>query len=90
MEDKANLFKNTKINMKNILGKRLQNKDKGRDEIKFEPAFLAEHEEVLAAHGYYRNRANTGPPKPKYYSKGFTQPEFPKRTDKSGKPVNPL
>ena len=55
MEDKANLFKNTKINMKNILRKRLQNKDKGRDEIKFEPAFLAEHEEVLAAHGYYRN-----------------------------------
>ena len=90
MEDKANLFKNTKINMKNILGKRLQNKDKGRDEIKFEPAFLAEHEEVLAAHGYYRNRANTGPPKPKYYSKGFKKPEFTKRTDKSGKPVNPL
>ena len=90
IEKKDDLFKNVKVNMKNILGKRLQEKEKvpDKDEIRLEAAFLAEQEEVLAAHGYYRSRSNTFP-KNKTWNKGFKKPEYSKKVDKSGRPINP-
>ena len=100
MEDKENLFKKFKIHMKNILGKSFQNqKTKATDEITIEPAFLAEHEEVLATHGYYRNRSNTDPSsfKKPGFRKSFPQSHHKSsvnagqvsRTDRGGRPINP-
>ena len=64
IEDKTNLFKEVKLNMGNILGKRLQNGKKNDSEcISFEPVCMAQHEECNAASSYYRNRANTMPGK---------------------------
>ena len=88
IEKKETLFKDVKSNMKNILGKRLQNKDKEGD-IRLEPAFLAQNEEVLAAHGYYRQRSGTYPTKGKQ-SKGNGFKKHDKfNKDKTQKNVNP-
>jgi len=48
IEKKDDLFKNVKVNMKNILGKRFQEKEKvpNKDEIRLEAAFRAEQGEV--------------------------------------------
>ena len=88
IESKETLFKDVKSNMKNILGKRLQNKEK-EDQIRLEPAFLAQNEEVLAAHGYYRQRAGTYPNKSKQgKGNGFKKHDkFNK--DKIAKNINP-
>lgn len=91
IEKKDSLFKDVKANMKNILGKRLQDKSK-EDQLKLEPAFLAQNEEVLAAHGYYRNRAGTYPTKFKKNQEkgqGFKKPERSYQKDKNGRPTNP-
>ena len=88
IEDKTNLFKDVKTNMKNILGKRLQDKV-NEDQIRLEPTFLAQNEDVLATHGYYRNRAGTYPFKSNKQNKNFKkQGKFQQSKDK--KPLNPL
>lgn len=96
LEKKDSLFKELKLHMKNILGKRFQDQRKGpTDSIKLETNFLAENEHVLAAHGYYRKRASTAPSQKssnyKGYKKNF-QPkqDYQQKTDKSGRKVNPL
>lgn len=101
MKDKTRIYKDVKLNMNNILGKCLKSKNESQDAIKLEPAFLAQHEDVLAAAGYYqRNRAYTAPSKggnEKYKQKGFKRPEFKQKSfrkpeqnkDKGGRPVNP-
>ena len=62
--DKVNLYKNVKLHMSNILGKCMKTNKENNDAYKLEPAFLAQHEDVLAAAGYYpRNRAQTAPSK---------------------------
>ena len=73
IEEKKTLFRNVKLNMKNILGRRLQNQkgSDNKDAIKLEPAFLAENEDVLAAHGYYRNQSGNTFYKNKNFSKGL-------------------
>ena len=91
IEKKDTLFKDVKSSMKNILGKRLQNKNT-EDQLKLEPAYLAQHEEALAAHGYYRNRSGTYPSKNnKYQNKGqgYKKQDKSYNQDKSGKSVNP-
>ena len=94
MTDKKNIYKNVKTHMSNILGKCMKNSDNGPN-FKLEPAFLAQHEDVLAAHGYHRNRAYTAPSKyQKYpgntkYKKGNTYSKMDNRMDKAGRPVNP-
>ena len=95
LEDKDNLFRNVKLHMKNILGKRLQDQKKGpADSIKLEPSFLIENEHVLAAHGFYRKRANTAPSQKNNYKgskKSFpSKQDYQQKTDKSGRKVNPL
>lgn len=94
MEQKADLFKNVKTHMKNILGKRLNDQRSAKtDAIKLEPTFLAEHEDVLAAHGYYRHRSNTAPSKNKSFNKTYKKYENRQsqhRSDKGGRPINPL
>ena len=95
LEKKTTLFKEVKLHMKNILGKRLQDQKKVTDPIKLEPNFLAENEHVLAAHGYYRKRANTAPSQKNSNYKGHKknfQPrhEYQQKTDKSGRKINPL
>ena len=89
IEKKAELFKNIKVNMKNISGIRFQDKEKPieKDEIRLEAAFLSEQEDVLAAHGYYRSRSNTFP-KNKAWNRNTKKNES-KRVDKSGRPINP-
>ena len=67
--------------MKNILGKRLQNKSRD-DQLKLEPAFLAQNEEVLATYGYYRARAGTYPSK-KFPNKGFRKPDKQNQREKN-------
>ena len=84
MEDKANIFKNFRIHMKNILGKSFKT-EKNPDAITIEPAFLAQHEEVLAAHGYYRNRSYTDP---KHLSQKSGMMHG-KSLDSLGRPLNP-
>ena len=90
IEKKDDLFKDVKMNMKNILGKRMQeNKKSGNtDDIKIDAALLAQNEEVLATYGYYRNRSNTYP-KSKPWSNKPKRKDFPKRLDKSGREINP-
>ena len=90
IEKKDTLFNDVKSNMKNILGKRLQDKSKA-DQITLEPAFLAQNEEVLAAYGYYRNRAGTYPSKQNKQQKGqyFKKPEKNPQKEKSGRNMNP-
>lgn len=99
IEDKVNLFKNVKLHMANILGKCMKTNKESNDAIKLEPTFLAQHEDVLAAAGYYpRNRAYTAPSK---YQKGNSQNKNkwskqnnmkkpgPDRNSKDKRPVNP-
>ena len=45
--------------MKNILCRKINDKVKVKDKIELEPTFLAQHEDILATHGYYRRRENT-------------------------------
>ena len=89
IEEKMDLFKNVKINMKNILGKRLQEKEQQekveQTEYKLDVALLAQHEEVLAAHGYYKNNF-----KNKSNNKYPPKKSSGKRTDKSGRKINPI
>ena len=88
IENKEGLFKDVKINMKNILGKRLQEKEQKekieQTEFKLDVALLAQHEDVLAAHGYYRNNFKNKP------GKYPTKKNNVKRTDKSGREMNPI
>ena len=89
IEKKDTLFKDVKVNMKNILGKRLQNKSK-EDQVKLEPAFLAQNEEVLATYGYYRARAGTYPSKnSKFPGRGFKKHDKSTQKDKNGRKINP-
>ena len=96
LEKKDNLFKELKLHMKNILGKRFQDQRKvPADSIKLETNFLAENEHVLAAHGYYRKRASTAPSQKNSNYKGYKKNHQPKqeyqpKTDKSGRKINPL
>lgn len=94
LTDKTNLYKNVKLNMINILGKCLKTKQESNVAIKLEPALLAQHEDVLAAAGYYRGRANTAP---NYYQKGnkskaqkttYSNKPFEQKKDKGGRPIN--
>ena len=72
---------------------------KTEETSKLEPAFLAQHEDVLADAGYYRQRANTAPSNHKGgSSKGFnrTQNKWNKSSNskeyhnnRSTRPVNP-
>ena len=49
LENKQTLFKEMKMHIKNILGKRFQDQRKGpADSIKLEPSYLVENEHVLA------------------------------------------
>lgn len=105
LEQKSEIYKNVKLNMANILGKCLKNRQENQEAMKLEPAFLAQHEDVLAAAGYYhRDRANTAPSKNgKDWSKqknfrrgdsknnGFKKPfkKHEQAKDKSGRPINP-
>ena len=99
IEDKNNLYKNVKLHMSNILGKCMKVDKESDDHVKLEPAFLAQHEDVLAAAGYYpRNRAYTAPAK---YKKGnpnnrnkWTKQNTERKQDgdkhnKDKRPVNP-
>ena len=71
LEKKDQLFKAVKLNMTNFLGKRV--KEGTSNDLKLEPTFLAQHEDCLAAAGYFRGRAQTMPFKGKskpYQSQG--------------------
>ena len=76
--------------MKNILGKSFKGEKKNDDDhIKLEPAFLAQHEEVLATHGYYRRRANTDPHQP-FRNIGLKKAQHVKSSESIQKPLNPI
>lgn len=90
IEKKETLFKDVKTNMKNILGKRLQEKKSTEDQLKLEPVFLAQNEEVLAAAGYYRKRSNTMPTKGNYKQHNQKwQKKYEKTDGKHARNVNP-
>lgn len=88
MDKKEVLFRDVKCNMKNILGKRLQVKG-SENQIKLEPAFLAQNEDVLAAHGFYRNRSGAYQNKFNKSKKGQSPKFQDKNRDKDGKKINP-
>ena len=94
MTDKNNLYKNVKLNMSNILGKCMKTKQESVPAIKLEPALLAQHEDVLAAAGYYRGRANTVPNsyqkgnKSRFQKSGFSKKPYEQKLDKGGRPIN--
>ena len=54
MKIKKELYRNVKMNMANILGKCLKDKEESAPTIKLEPAYLSQHEDALAAAGYYK------------------------------------
>ena len=90
MSDKVNIYKNVKLHMSNILGKCMKSNNETNMAIKLEPAFLAEHEDVLATYGYYRNKANTNK-----FNKSGSANRFQKKTwsgregkDDKGRPIN--
>ena len=95
--DKVNLYKNVKLHMSNILGKCMKTNKENNDAYKLEPAFLAQHEDVLAAAGYYpRNRAQTAPSKfqkgNSYNKNKWSKPGNFKKPDdkyKDKRPMNP-
>ena len=96
MTDKVSLYKNVKHNMSNILGKCMKSKDELSNAIKLEPTLLTQHEDVLAAAGYYRNRAYTAPGKfhgkkgdRNKQGKGTNQRKsYEQKKDKGGRPIN--
>lgn len=83
---KDSLYRDVKTHMTNILGKCM--KSQADSSFKLEPAFLVQNEDVLAAAGYYRQRAGTYPNKGKFQkNKASFVPN--RNKDKAGRPVNP-
>ena len=79
MKDKANFYKNVKLHMKNILGKRMKQGSETTMKFKLDPVLLAQNEDVLASYGYYKNKNNGFKGKKQRFE----------RKDKNGKPLNP-
>lgn len=100
MTKKDTLYKEVKLHMTNILGKCLKsgaNSSASVDSIKLEPAYLAQHEDILAAAGYYKNNGHNSKPykggfkgKPKYKNQKQDQGSWkPQTQNKGSRPVNP-
>ena len=82
--DKSNLYKDIKIQCTNLLGKNMQNDSllKKETTVKLEPIHLAEHEEALAAMGYYKRQEkkpwkknNFRPAKTSVYNQSNNSPQ---------------
>lgn len=83
---KKEMYKNVKTHLVSIIGSCMKKEEEMS--LKLEPAFLAQHEEVLAAHGYFKGKATYN--KSRFQkNKNENAPKYDSKKDKNGRPVNP-
>ena len=83
---KKEIYKSVKSHMVNIIGSCMKKEEEVA--FKLEPTFLAQHEDVLATHGYFKGKSYN---KSKFTKgkKENTNKQFEAKKDKNGRPVNP-